>query len=450
MFASIAIGSDRDWQPSADDWAQLRAVEGDADSPDFELPRFYSGEPGAASALLLESTEISSLDDSGLVDSIKGFGRLASWAQAMQSRAIAEFAGRRPPAWMHDDEVGTASRYVAEEIACALSLTVRGAENRLDLALRLHDALPETQQAWERGDLDWPRVNVIAERTAILDVEQAGAVESAIVPNAINKTTGQLRRLIDRAVIAADPAAATARHDTARLGRDVTVRPIEDGMAILSATLSVEEAILAEKALTRLAENAPKGDPRSIGQRRADTLMNLITTSTPQPTLRPSAKPLIQIVVAADTLAGVNENPADLDGYGPIPAELTRRLAADATWQRILTDPASGAILDVGRTKYRPPQALADYVTVRERVCGFPPCQRDARRCQIDHAIPYEKGGRTSPDNTGPLCTRHHLLKTHTDWTIARQRDGTVRWTSPTGHQYVNEPEDYRRYVVDP
>jgi hypothetical protein len=85
---------------------------------------------------------------------------LASWAQAKQSAAIAEFARRHPPAWVHDDGVDgfeSVSRYVAEEIACPLSLTVRGAENRVDLALRLSEALPETQQAWERGELDWPR-----------------------------------------------------------------------------------------------------------------------------------------------------------------------------------------------------------------------------------------------------------------------------------------------------
>jgi hypothetical protein len=244
-------------------------------------------------------------------------------------------------------------------------------------------------------------------------------------------------------VIAADPAAANARYEAARLRRDVVTRPIEDGMATLTATLSVEEALLAEKTLTELAENAPKDDRRTIGQRRADALMSLITGATQPPRLVAGAKPLVQIVVAADTLAGINDNPADLDGYGPITADLARRLATDATWQRILADPESGAVIDVGRKRYRPPQALIDYVTTRERVCGFPPCQRNAKRCQIDHAIPYDNGGNTSPDNTGPLCTRHHLLKTHTNWRITRRPNGATVWTAPTGHQYVNLPEAY-------
>jgi hypothetical protein len=116
MFASLSVGSASGWEPSAADWAELRA--GDDEYSDFEFPRSYDGEPGAVSALLLESTDISSLDDAGLINSIKGFGRLASWAQAMQSAATAQFARRRPPAWVHDDGVAgyaSASRYVAEE-----------------------------------------------------------------------------------------------------------------------------------------------------------------------------------------------------------------------------------------------------------------------------------------------------------------------------------------------
>ncbi|MBO0881593.1 MAG: HNH endonuclease, partial [Mycobacterium sp.] len=80
----------------------------------------------------------------------------------------------------------------------------------------------------------------------------------------------------------------------------------------------------------------------------------------------------------------------------------------------------------------------------------FPPCQQPAQRCQIDHAIPYDKGGETNVDNLGLLCTRHHLLKTHTGWSIVRHRDGVVTWTSPTGHRYYNYPDNYRSYLRTP
>jgi uncharacterized protein DUF222/HNH endonuclease len=415
MFAPV-----RDWQPPASAWAEL--WEQDDEIVEFE-PSF-DDVPGAASAALVENVDPAALSDELLIDAMAGWGRLASWAQARQSAVIAEFASRRPPEWADD------ARFVPEEIACALSLTVRGAGNRLALAQRLDEALPETRDAWEAGELDWPRVNLIAERTTTLTTEQARDVEREILPKVVNKTTGQLRRIVDRAVISADPEAAAARHEVARQQRDVTVRPIEDGMALLTATLDVEEAAAAERALNELVTKTGTG--------RADALMSLLTGDA-EPAL--SGRPLIQVVVGASTLLGIDDQPAEIPGFGVIPADAARRIATDATWQRILTDPTSGAILDVGR-KYRPPKALADYVRTRDRVCVFPPCRKAADKCDLDHRHPYSQGGVTSADNLQPMCPKHHELKHDHGWTVTRERNTTV-WTSPTGHAYANYSEDF-------
>jgi hypothetical protein len=217
----------------------------------------------------------------------------------------------------------------------------------------------------------------------------------------------------------------------ARLQRGVTVRPIEDGMALLTATLDVEEAAAAERVISELAGKT--------GQCRVDAFLDLLTGQK-QPVS--SGKPLMQVIVPVSTLAGVNDEPAEIPGWGVIPADAVRRIAADATWQRILTDPVSGAVLDVGRTRYRPPTALADYVKVRDRVCVFPPCRKSAQKCDVDHRRPFSQGGRTSADNLQPLCPRHHELKHDHGWTVDRKPDDTTEWTSPTGHRYTNRPEN--------
>jgi hypothetical protein len=415
MFAPV-----REWQPPASAWAELW----DQDDDIVEFSPSFDDVPGAASAALVENVDPAALSDELLIDAMAGWGRLASWAQAKQSAVIAEFASRRPPEWADD------ARFVPEEIACALSLslTVRGASNRVDLALRLDDALPETRQAWESGAVDWPRINLIAERTTTLTTEQSREVERLILPKVANKTTGQIRRIVDRAVISADPEAAAIRHEAARSQRDVTVRPIEDGMALLTATLDVEEAAAAERAISELAKTG--------GHCRADAFMRLLTGDA-EPA--PSGKPLIQVVVAASTLLGLDDQPAEIPGFGVIPADTARRIAADATWQRILTDPESGAILDAGR-KYRPPKALADYVRTRDRVCVFPPCRKAADTCDLDHRQPHSQGGPTNADNLQPLCPKHHEMKHDHGWTVTREDDTTV-WTSPTGHTYTNYPE---------
>ncbi|MCA4135771.1 DUF222 domain-containing protein, partial [Arthrobacter sp. M4] len=68
---------------------------------------------------------------------------------------------------------------------------------------------------------------------------------------------------------------------------------------------------------------------------------------------------------------------AELEGYGPIDAHTARRLAALApSWHRLFTDPVTGEALGVGRTAYRPPQALRRYLNHRDKTCRFPGCTR--------------------------------------------------------------------------
>jgi hypothetical protein len=80
-------------------------------------------------------------------------------------------------------------------------------------------------------------------------------------------------------------------------------------------------------------------------------------------------RPAINVVVSADTLLGLDDQPGHLTGYGPITAETARRLAADqsGTWRQLLTDPDSGALLDISKDRYRPPQRLRDYLAARRR-----------------------------------------------------------------------------------
>jgi len=468
MFDIADPTIDEGWEPSAAELAAVRAVEDEFDvvedcvSDEVTADSSFDVAPGAFAALMFEGTDPESLSSYDLLDAATSLGRLASWAQAKQAKMLAAFAYRRPPSGLHDDgfqQSADISRYAVEEISCALSLTRRGAENRLGLALQLTTSLPGTLAAWERGDLDWPKVNLIADRTGILDRDGARRVEESVLPRAEHLTTGQLRRIVDRAVITADPAAANTRHDQERLDRDVTIRPATDGMAVFSAYLSAEEAAAAKRVLDTLSKDPGADDPRSAGQRRADTFMQLITghtltgevtISTPVNNLTGAGKPLVHLIIGADTLSGQSDTPAELVGYGPIPSDLARRLAADGMWQRILTDPATGDIREVSQTRYRPPAALQDYVRARDQVCTFPTCRQPATDCDLDHTIPHNKHGPTSDTNLTAKCRRHHLLKHHTGWLTTQHHDGSVTWISPAGHKYVNRPETYADYLESP
>jgi Domain of unknown function (DUF222) len=150
----------------------------------------------------------------------------------------------------------------------------------------------------------------------------------------------------------------------------------------------------------------------------------------------------INVTVPISTLLGLDERPGELEGYGPITADVARRVAAHGVWRRLLTDPATGVLLDYGTTRYVPPPDLVDHVQARDRTCRFPTCSRPARLCQFDHTIPAgSPGWSTSDRNGGPLNAGCHNGKTHASWRLHQPEPGRFRWTAPTGHTYEVDPE---------
>ena len=70
----------------------------------------------------------------------------------------------------------------------------------------------------------------------------------------------------------------------------------------------------------------------------------------------------------------------------------------------------------------------------------FPWCTRPAGGCDLDHVIPYSEDGPTASDNIGPLCRRHHRLKTHhPGWGYTVLEPGSYLWSSPHGYQFLRD-----------
>lgn len=135
-----------------------------------------------------------------------------------------------------------------------------------------------------------------------------------------------------------------------------------------------------------------------------------------------------------------------LSGYGPISPATARALAAGGVWRRLVTDPVTDQLLDLGHTRYRPSTALADHVRARDGSCVRPGCSAPAIDCQLDHTEPWDHadpgaGGSTAPANLGPLCHRDHQSKTHGDFELTQTAPGVFDWTTPTGHRYRRNPD---------
>jgi hypothetical protein len=142
---------------------------------------------------------------------------------------------------------------------------------------------------------------------------------------------------------------------------------------------------------------------------------------------------------------------------------LTNRIAGTALTGRpqvAVTHPLTGALLALtdapairrgdpigppGETlAYRPEAALARFVRARDRRCRFPGCRARPRKCDLDHQIPYDRGGRTTHCNLCCLCEHHHRLSHQAPgWSMTPMPDGGIRWTLPGGHQVTTHPPAY-------
>jgi hypothetical protein len=86
---------------------------------------------------------------------------------------------------------------------------------------------------------------------------------------------------------------------------------------------------------------------------------------------------------------------------------------------------------------------LRHLAQVRQATCTSPVCRRPASQCDFEHNVPYEAGGRTCLCNGGPKCRHDHRLKQQPGWKVDQLPDGTFRWTTPSGRDYITEPTRY-------
>jgi Domain of unknown function (DUF222) len=181
-------------------------------------------------------------------------------------------------------------------------------------------------------------------------------------------------------------------------------------MAELWALLPATAASAIYTAIDTHARRPGHPGDVPVDARRADALVELVTRRTPPASAAPLA-PLVQVTIAASTLLGLDDQPGELAGHGPIPAATARQIAADpsGTWRRILTDPATGTILNVSHRGYRPPRPLARHVTARDATCRFPGCRQPARRCDLDHITAWPTGPTTAA-NLISLCRHQQRL----------------------------------------
>jgi hypothetical protein len=395
-------------------------------------------------------------------------------------------------------------RSVSDEIGLVLQIHRSAANVRIAQSWELTHNHPRILAALSDGTLtERAAFTLVDELSSLIDESQLREAETALLDWARTHPLQRIKQAARREAARRDNAALD-RIRTRTLA-DRSIRMISDncGSADLISTHDAVHAAAAMTSLTSAAMRLRRaGDQRTLDQLRADIALHrmlgnpdhLLAKSPDQqtaaslPTDRatagtPPADPSAHAPIRGDSssVAGVevvihataaeieailhqrHGSGGELDGHGPLPqgalaAALTTALAAGRTaaltagraetagplrskvrWHVDDGVPASDPL------RYSPSGELDRWVRHRDRRCRFPGCNRPATFCDLDHREAFDPddpvGGRTTAANLHALCRHHHRLKHRGDWTIRRNPDGTTTWTSPTGREYLDDPE---------
>jgi hypothetical protein len=394
--------------------------------------------------------------------------RVEAAAAAVKVRLVAAFASASealegPAAGAF--EASAREKCLVAEVAGVLTVGEGAASSLLGEAHALTTSLPLALDALQAGEVSWQHARVLADETSGLDPVRVAALEAHFFdPQAHNPARGaapgelvpsRFRRKVRSWRERQYPDTLEVRHVLAVADRRMEYRPEADGMAWISLLLPGDVACAAWNKGTAIARGLQgPGEVRTLPQLRADVGANLLLGETGSDLRKfPSPKADVLVMVPVLSTLGVTDEPAVVDGYGPVPASVARRLVGEGAGSvyRLLVDPRDGAPLEIGRRSYRLPEGLKKWLRVRDGKCTFPGCSNHTADNENDHLTAWEHGGATGVSNLGQVCPKHHRLKHQSRWTpTPASKDEPPGWTSPTGRHYPAEQPDRTPPIIPP
>ncbi|QBJ97859.1 HNH endonuclease [Rhodococcus sp. ABRD24] len=265
------------------------------------------------------------------------------------------------------------------EIAGILGLTEVTARSMIGLGCDLRWRLHRVSAEFAAGRIDRTKAYAVSAALANVSEDKLAEIERRLLDGAGRCSTTVLKQRARRLIARLDPEGARERRKWAVADRDVWVTADEDGTATVEGRVTAEGGRVLAMRLRSMALQVCAHDPRTPGQRRADSLVALAagherldcscgrgdctagrrataghcgtpgSVGSPASVGSPGAPGsgdsaavgagavTVLVGVNASTLLGLDDLPGYLSGHGPIDADLARELAADATWKQVLT-----------------------------------------------------------------------------------------------------------------
>lgn len=359
-----------------------------------------------------------------------------------------------------------ANSATVDEVALVTGLSEGDLHRRLRLAVD-EDARGElVLSALAVGRVSLDRSSRIVEATAGLDPETANAIAARLIapmPDGSVRSHRSFLRELGRQVTLHRVDPVQARADA--LSRRTAYGRLDDDC---SATLTITgEGGRVVAALDRVEmisrQLRSQGDPRTLENLRSDVALDLILTgwgggdagadaardAVGLKGVVPAAR--VNLVMSLSTMLGLDDAPAEIPGWGFVSAAYARQIAVSqgSVWRRLVTDPVTGAALDLSTQRYRPTAAMADLVAAIDGMCRAPGCTVSPAWSDIDHETPWPLG-RTSVDNLSVKHRRHHNHKTRRTWRSTADSEGTITWNTLSGRTYITRRRDYQEPLSRP
>ncbi|MFE8887915.1 HNH endonuclease [Pseudarthrobacter enclensis] len=433
--------------------------------------------------------------------------RLAVWARleaqvaagkARDAAEFAEFQEAVTPPEATGSERAFVEMSTTAEVAGVLTIP-EGAAAAFISHARTVCSMPPVFHALAAGALSWRHAVIVADEADCLAPESAEALVAHFFdPDAPNRARGsapgdlvpsRFRRKVRTWRERTYPDSLQARHAACVADRRMEYRPDADGMASITLILPGDTACAIWNKTTAIARGLQGPDEtRTLSQLRPDVAAALLLgagTGTAAPgrsddgqepgntagahgagiqgtgthgtgiqgtdpyavdlSKIPAPRADVLVTIPIFTLLGSTDEPADLDGYGPIPAAMARQLVTNGTnsFYRVLVDPRNGAPLEIGRTSYRLTEAMKRWIRMRDGHCTFPGCTNPSTDNDTDHLTAWHHHGTTGVSNLAQLCPKHHRLKHNSGWTPTPATETEAPgWTSPAGRHYPGQHPD--------
>jgi Domain of unknown function (DUF222) len=390
--------------------------------------------------------------DAELVDVMGEATRDESTAIAQRLAAVAELYARRTEDWAGCEWwCADACDAVAAEVSAVQNISHARAVGQVQFACALRYRLPALAKVFARGTIDFRMVATIIARTENVDEAVMPQLDGAIARHCEKwmKLSGpKLRDRVDMWVAKFDPAGVRVPPKV-NDNRYVDLYLASPGMAGIGGYLHAADGAALDQRLDALAATVCENDPRTKEQRRADACGPLArgeaalacqcgSQDCPAVGERAAAAAVIHVLAEQATLDGTSNHPGYLPGFGILPAESVREMAATATLKPL--EVPTAVTPDPG---YRPTAKTAEFIRWRDLTCRWPGCDRPVDKSDIDHTVPWPYGP-THPSNNKPYCRVHHLIKTFYTglggWSDQQLPDGTIILTAPTGNVEVLHP----------